>query len=138
MALLVGTRGYIERVGDQVNKSFDGGLYDCCAVMCRRMLETLIIEIYEHSGRGGEIRRDGQFLPLSDLVDHLEKDQSIFLSKLGMRALKDFKRLGDLSAHNRRYNAREGDIEPLRSGIRLVTEEMLHIAGLGGKAAAAA
>lgn len=135
MALVHGTRGYIERVADQINKSFDGGLYDCCAVMCRRLLETLIIEVYEHAGRAGEIRKDGQFLPLSELVDRLENDSSIFLSKPGMRALKDFKRLGDLSAHNRRYNARLTDIEPIRSGVRLVTEELIHLAGLDAKKA---
>lgn len=129
-ALLAGTRGYIERVGDQINKSFDGELYDCCAVMCRRLLETLIIEMYEHAGRPEEIKKDGHFLPLADLVTSVENDRNISLSRLGLKALKDFKRLGDLSAHNRRYNARVSDIEPLRDGIRLVAEEMLHIAGL--------
>ncbi|QDW67678.1 hypothetical protein [Luteimonas granuli] len=76
--------------------------------------------------------------PLSDLVDRLESDKSIFVSKLGMRALKDFKRLGDLSAHNRRYNARVTDIDPLRAGIRLVAEELIHLAGLDAKKATAA
>lgn len=41
------TRGYIERVGVQINGSYDHGYYDCCAVMCRRMAETLIIEVRE-------------------------------------------------------------------------------------------
>lgn len=131
MFLLTGTRRYyIECVGSQINRSFDAGLYDCCAVMCRRLLETLIIEIYEHAGRASEIRRDDAFLSLADLIVHLEKDKSIFLSKHGMKALKDFKRLGDLSAHNRRYNAHASDIAPLRDGLRLVTQEMLNMAGL--------
>jgi hypothetical protein len=130
MSLLEGTRGYIERVGEQINKSFDGGLYDCCAVMCRRLLETLLIEIYEHAGRATEIKDKGHYLGLAELVTFIENDTQITLSRLSMKALKDFKRLGDLSAHNRRYNARASDIEPLRDGLRLVTEEMLHIAGL--------
>lgn len=134
LSLFAGTRGYIERVADQINKSFDGELYDCCAVMCRRLLETLIIEMYEHQGRAAEIKKDAHFQPLSDLVTYVENDRKISLSKLGLKALKDFKRLGDLSAHNRRYSARDTDIEPLRDGIRLVAEEMLHIAGLYSKA----
>lgn len=130
MAIVTGTRGYIERVGDQINKSFDAELYDCCAVMCRRLLETLIIEIYEHQGRADEIKNAGHFFQLNDLVSHLEQDSRITVSKLGMKALKDFKRLGDLSAHNRRYNARATDIQPLKDGIRLIVEELLHVADL--------
>lgn len=130
MDMLRNTRGYIERVGDQINKSFDGGLYDCCAVMCRRLLETLVVEMYEREGRLAEIRRDGQFFGFADLVVHLDKDKTLVLSKLGMKALKDFKHLGDLSAHNRRYNAHASDIEKVSSGMRLVAQEMLHMAGL--------
>ena len=44
---VAGTRGYLERIAYQLNASYDHYLYDCCAVMCRRILETLIIEIYE-------------------------------------------------------------------------------------------
>ena len=49
--LFDGTRGYIEKVVLQINASFDASLYDCCAVMCRRLLETLIIECYEANGQ---------------------------------------------------------------------------------------
>jgi hypothetical protein len=134
LGLVQGTRSYIERIADQINKSFDCKLYDCCAVMCRRLLETLIIEMYEHQGREVEIKKDSHYQPLGDLVAYVESDHKISLSRMGLKALKDFKRLGDLSAHNRRYNARESDIAPLRDGIRLAVEEMLSIAGLYSKA----
>ncbi len=134
LGLVNGTRNYIERIADQINKSFDCRLYDCCAVMCRRLLETLIIEMYEHQGREVEIKKDAHYQPLGDLVAYVENDHKISLSRMGLKALKEFKRLGDLSAHNRRYNARESDIAPLRDGIRLVIEEMLNIANLYSKA----
>ena len=54
--LFAGTRGYIERVVDQINKAYDAELWDCSAVMCRRLLETLIIEMYERSGRAADIK----------------------------------------------------------------------------------
>jgi|SRR6185312_3826423 len=130
MSLVAGTRGYIERVCDQINKSFDAHLYDCTAVMCRRLLETLIIEVYERVGRAAEIRNGRHFVGLSDMVTYLEKDAAIFISKPAMNALKNFKTLGDLSAHNRHYNARETDIEPHRAGIRLIVEELLYRADL--------
>lgn len=130
MALVGGTRGYIEKVADQANKSYDAQLYDCAAVMCRRLLETLIIETYEHQGREGEIKNGKNYLGLADLITVLDGDKAISISKPAMSALKDFKRLGDLSAHNRHFNARIGDIEPQRMGIRVVVEEMLYRAGL--------
>ena len=47
MAMVRGTRGYIERVSHQANGTYANGWYDACAVMIRRLLETLIIECYE-------------------------------------------------------------------------------------------
>ena len=42
------TRGYIERIANQVNGTYENGWYDACTVMIRRLLETLIIEAFEH------------------------------------------------------------------------------------------
>ena len=39
-------------------------------------------------------------------------------------------KLGDLSAHNRRFCAREDDIQRIRDSIRVAAEDLLHIVGL--------
>ena len=128
---LVSARGYLEKVVFQLNASYDSQLYDCCAVMCRRTLETLLIEVYEHSGRATEIKgRDGYFLMLSGLVGFFESDPRFHLSRNAMQGLRDFKKLGDLSAHNRRFNARREDIDRVRDGLRVAVEELAHLAGL--------
>lgn len=129
--LFDGTRGYIEKVVDQVNASFDSGLYDCCAVMCRRLLETLIIEAFEAAGAQENLKdRDGHYKMFSGLLAAVESSGTVSLSRNGLQGLKDFKKLGDLSAHNRRFNARENDIARIRDGIRVSGEELLHLAGL--------
>lgn len=136
--LFAGTRGYIERVVDQINKSYDGELWDCCAVMCRRLFETMIIEAYEHARRANEIKgADGHFLMLNGLIAFLEGDSTIHLGRNAKKGLKDFKQLGDLSAHNRRFNAERNDLDRLRDGLRVAAEELLHLAGLRRGAAAA-
>ena len=38
------TRGYIEKVANQINGAFGKGWFDASAVMTRRLVETLIIE----------------------------------------------------------------------------------------------
>jgi hypothetical protein len=129
--LFAGTRDYVERVVDQITKSYDAQLWDCTAVMCRRLLETLIIETYEKAGRASVIKgNDGHFLMLNGLITAIENDTNISLGRNAMKGLKDFKQLGDLSAHNRRFNARQNDIARVRDGLRVAAEELLHLAGL--------
>ena len=128
---LAAARGYLEKVVLQLNASYDAQLYDCCAVMCRRLLETLIIEVYEHCGRAVNIKgQDGNFLMLNGLAGVFEKDTAFNVSRNGMQGLRDFKKLGDLSAHNRRFNARKDDIDRVRDGLRVIVEELLHLAKL--------
>ena len=137
--LFAGTRDYIERVVEQINKSYDAQLWDCAAVMCRRLLETLIIETYEGAARTREIKgNDGHFFMLNGLITAMEKDTKISLGRNAMKGLKDFKQLGDLSAHNRRFNARQNDIDRVRDGLRVAAEELLHLAALNRNSARAA
>lgn len=129
--LFKGTRGYIEKVVLQLNASYDAGLYDCCAVMCRRLLETLIIEVYEHLGDANKLKGDdGHFMMFSGLKSIIEKDSKINLGRNTSQGLNDFKRLGDSSAHSRRFNARKVDIDNIASGLRYACEELLHLSGL--------
>ena len=129
--LFDGTRGYIEKVVSQINGSYDHGWYDCCAVMCRRLAETLIIEGYEEQGRSDEIKgSDGNFQMLNGHLTVLSKDKKINLGRNSKKGLEELKELGDKSAHNRRFNARQPDIDAIRPGLRTAAEELLHIAKL--------
>jgi hypothetical protein len=128
---LAKARGYLEKVVLQLNASYDAQLYDCCAVMCRRLLETLIIEVNEHYGRASEIKgTDGHFLMLNGLAGFLENDKAFNVSRSGLQGLRDFKKLGDLSAHSRRFNARKEDIDRVQNGLRVIVEELVHLAKL--------
>lgn len=131
LELFFDTRQYLERVVHQANAAFDNALYDCCSVMLRRVAETLIIEVYENDGREAEIQDGaGNYEFLSALVNHIKADKQISLSRNTRTALDDMKRLGDLSAHNRRYNAVQNDIERVRDGMRTASQELLVLSGL--------
>src|ERR1044071_10519286 len=57
------TRGYIEQVANQANGAYEKGWYDACAVMIRRLLETLIIEAFEQHGGAAKIKTSaGDFM----------------------------------------------------------------------------
>src|SRR6266446_2706977 len=64
-ALVRGTRGYVEKVVNQVNGCYEKGWFDGCAVMMRRLVETLIIECFEHHHIDHKIKNvKGDFLRL--------------------------------------------------------------------------
>jgi hypothetical protein len=124
-------RGYIYKTAAQLNAAYEYSLFDCCAVMARRLLETLIIEAYEQAGREQDLKGpDGNFMMFSGLLAKIDGDPSVLgLSRNARGGLTAFKRLGDLSAHNRRFNAVQDDIDRVRDGIRVSVEELLHLAG---------
>ena len=131
MAVVENTRGYIEKVVSQANGSYEHQWYDACAVMIRRLVETFIIELYEAKGKAEEIQdADGNFLMLRDLVDRISVEKGWNLSRETKRTLPLLKNLGDRSAHNRRYLAKRQDIDKLLHGLRAVTDDLLHLAGL--------
>lgn len=127
--LFKNTRGYIYKVVLQVNRSYEESLFDCCTVMVRRLLETLIIEIYEKEKRVEEIKDEkGYFLMFSGLLNILENDKKINMGRQTTTALKNLKRIADSSAHNRRFNAIKKDIDDIKQDIQLSTNELLQLA----------
>lgn len=130
-SLVRGTRGYIEKVANQANGCYENGWYDACAVMTRRLIETLIIEAHEKHCIADKIKNaQGDFLYLRDLITCSLNEPSWNLSRNCRQALPKLKDVGDKSAHSRRYIAQRGDIDPLLADIRLVVQELLFLAGL--------
>lgn len=126
-----GTRGYIERVANQANGAYENGWYDACAVMVRRLLQTLIIEAFEHSSIAAKIQNSaGDFLYLKDLIDKCLQESSWNLTRNSKQALPKLKDIGDKSAHSRRFNAQKGDIDLLLLDIRVVIQEFVYLAEL--------
>jgi len=131
MAMVRGTRGYIERVAHQANGSYANGWYDACAVMLRRLLETLIIECYETHKIEDRIKdQSGNYLFLKDLVDRALAEQTWTLGRSVRSVLPKLKELGDKAAHNRRYNTHREDIDKILKELRDTTQELLVLARL--------
>jgi hypothetical protein len=126
------TRGYIERVVNQINGSYEKGWFDGCAVMMRRLVETLIIECFETAKIADRIKdvRSGEFLYLKDLIDKLLQEKDFNLGRNAKKGLGNLKMVGDLSAHSRRYNANREDIDKVASDFRIVCQELIYLAKL--------
>jgi hypothetical protein len=128
------TRGYIEEVCRELNGSFYHGYYNAAAVMLRRLLETLIIEAYEHLDRDVEIKDGGgNYLMLSDLAERVcgeNGHKGINLGRDSKKALKEARTLGNWSAHARRFLAHATDLMKCQIGMRLLAQELIQIAEL--------
>lgn len=126
------TRGYIEIVVNQINSTYENGSYDACAVMIRRLIETLIIEVYEQNHIAERIQnQNGEFLPLSELIGSMLKEAKWNLGRDNAKVLQSLPKLkgiGDLSAHNRRYNAIQSDIDKVTPGLRALVQELIYLA----------
>lgn len=131
MSVVRGTRGYIEQVANQINGCYEKGWFDACAVMVRRLLETLIIETFEYHKLDGKIKNSvGDFVYLRDLISRALTEKAWNLSRNTKKALPRLKDVGDKSAHSRRYNAHRGDIDKLLDDVRVVVQELIYLAGL--------
>ena len=116
----------------QLNGCFKSGFFDAASVMMRRIVETLIIEAFEHLKREDEIKGiDGNFFMLGDLVKAAIAQKGLNIGREAKKALSNIKILGDRSAHNRRYNAVKADlVGEIQSGFRLAVDELINLADL--------
>ena len=133
--LVRGTKGYIEKVVDQINGAYENGWYDACAVMLRRLIETLIIEAYEEKKIDHKIKNNnGDFLPLDKLINEACQESALNLSRDTKRILPKIKNLGDRSAHTRTFNANRYILERLSQDpfldIHALVQEFISKAGL--------
>lgn len=128
------TRSYIEEICREVNGSFHHAYYNAAAVMLRRLLETLIIEAYEHLGRETEIKDGGgNYLMLSDLAERAcgeNRHKGINLGRDSKKALKEARDVGNWSAHARRFLANAEDLRKFQPGMRLLVQELVQISDL--------
>lgn len=131
-AMVRGTRGYIEKVVNQINGCYEKGWFDGCAVMMRRLIETLIIECFEKHSIAHKIQNpaSGDYFFLGDLIDATLKEPTWNLGRNTKQGLPRLKGIGDKSAHSRRFNAFREDIDKCSDDFRTVCQELLYIAKL--------
>ena len=115
----------------QINVAYDYGLYDACAVMVRRLMESLIIEVFIYNKIANEIKINGKFFfDLDGLIKKITNHNKIHLGRNTPKYLIKIKELGDTAAHDRVYITQQPDIDDLKLEIRKVIQELLLLAGI--------
>lgn len=125
---VTGTRRYLEHLHRQINGAYDSGFYDACAVLCRRLMESLIIEIYIAANRHHEIQHNGMFLSLDRLLAFIKGDGAVVLGRNSGATMDEIKRLGDTAAHDRTYLTTQVDMNDVKAKYRRLISELLQLA----------
>ena len=127
---VAGTRKYLEQLVYQISACYESGLYDGCAVLSRRLMESLIIEIYIHQKRQHEIQEDGRFVMLDRLISRVRSDPKVTLGRNSPGTMDEIKQLGDTAAHDRTYITPQVDINDVKTRYRRLINELLEKAGI--------
>jgi hypothetical protein len=127
---VTGTRVYLEQLVYQINGSYEFGFYDACATMSRRLMESLIIEVYIQDGRHHEIQSGGVFLGLERLIAHVRSDETLTLGRNTPKTMTETKQLGDTAAHDRVYITSKQDIDDIRARYRRMLQDLLSACGI--------
>ena len=130
-SIFLNSNSYIRKVVNQINATYDAMCFDACAVMIRRLLEILIVEVYESKGLATLITDSkGDYFFLAELVMQLISNKSWHLGRTTKNRLPIIKGIGDLSAHSRRFTAQRSDIDRIKDDLRVISEELLYLSNL--------
>jgi hypothetical protein len=125
------TRGYIESLAKQINRSYEENIFDGCAVLMRRLEEVLLILSYEHLGIAAAIKdTNGNYLMLEGIVKNAEGNSTLNLSRSSRGDIDVFRDLGNYSAHKVYYTCKREYIAEKIDKYRAMIDELLHKAGL--------
>ena len=129
--LYKGIRQNIEKIADQINKSFYFGIYDGAAVLMRRLVEMLLILAFQEINQEDSIRgADKNYKQLSQIINEATQNKALDLSRNAKTYLGLFKEKGDLSAHSPFHITLRKDLELLQPKFRHLVQELLYKAGI--------
>jgi len=125
ISIFDGSPAYMKKIAEEMCSCFHYGLYNSCAVMMRKLFESLIIELYESKKREDIIRNGSDFLPFAELINKVKTTNLWNPSRNFKNGIDCVKALGDVCAHNRKFNAKKSDITDIKEKIRQSLEELV-------------
>lgn len=126
MDIVDSTRGYVVKVAQQVNRCFQHDCLDACGVMTRRLLETLIIEVFEKKGIADKIKdANGNYLMFADLVSKLMNTPETPVGRTTHRELPGIAIVLNNCAHSRTFNIGRGQLMRYHAFIVIAVQELV-------------
>jgi hypothetical protein len=130
--LFKGTRKYLEELALEINGTYQFHFFNACAVVCRRLVEILLIEAFEKAGKASAIQRNGEYVMLADIIRVAKSGAHIKLARGTGPALDEIKDIGDTGAHHRSRMVHKTDIDGVRTKLRSAVADLMRLAELDG------
>ena len=128
LSIFNNTRGYLVAFATEASCAYDYGLYNSCFFMLRKLMETLIIELFERHGIDSKIKNSsGGYFFLSDLIGKLVGETTWHLTKITREDLPKIKKFADSSVHSKRFAAKKTDIDNMKTEIRIIYQELVSL-----------
>lgn len=127
---------YVARLVPQLNGAFDNDWYEASAMILRKLVEVLIIELYVRRGRQADIKDSStnEYLMLKPLIDKLNGDPRFGIPSRVIAGLKNVKELGDIAAHDFRMRIRKSDLDKMQNSARVAIERLIFDIGTSAPA----
>lgn len=123
-----GSRGYVVSITRQVNRCFNCESLDACGVMIRRLLETLIIEVFEKKGIANNIKdQGGNYLMFAELVSRLINSPETPVGRTTKKELPIIATVLNNCAHNRTFNISKSQLVQYQAIIQIATQELMSL-----------
>ena len=122
----------VQSLCKQINASYENNLFDCTAVIMRRLLESLLVLCYQKANIESEIMdKNGCYhISLDKMIKNAQQNTTLELSANTKKDMPLFKDLGNYSAHKIWYNCTQSDIEPHILKYRVIIEELMYKSGI--------
>jgi hypothetical protein len=131
------TRPHLQALVVQINGAYQSGFYDACAVMCRRLLNCLLLLAFESAAKGKVIRdASGEYRAFADIIELASSSRHIKLTRGAGAVMGKMDYVGDLAANHPTYTTRQKDIDEQRLAFHRVISELVHLAEIKSQATA--
>lgn len=128
--MVEGTKPHIKKLAWQINGCYEYKFYDGCAVLMRRLVESLLIEAFVKAGHVDKIRQGGEFMMLAGIIGVAKQGKYILLARGSDDILEAIKYMGDRAAHSRTYVSVKKDVLDVIPKFRTIVAELMHLAGI--------
>jgi hypothetical protein len=121
---------YICRLVPQINGCHEREWFEACAMVVRRLVETLLITLYDKKGWKGDLTYpNGDLFGLKKIINVVSTDTRLGLDNKTLNGLteilKDLKNLGDTAAHDYRVKTRRQDLAAAQKPLRFTCERLI-------------
>jgi hypothetical protein len=126
LSIFDNTRGYLIAFAKEASCAYDYSLYNSCFFMLRKIIETLIVDLFERHGIESKIKNSqGNYIMLSDLFTRLISENKWQLNKTVKQDIPKIKKLADSSVHSKRFQAKKPDLDNIKIELRIIFQELV-------------